>query len=134
MMDISVSKLPKGKVLMRHRYHPSSATSVLMMTSDESKMGSPFLKRTRRDHVPNAACTGGEDDEVSNTKSKKIKITSCLKLFVLLSVCATVSHSLSVTHILSLSMGTFQYIVPYITQLSTLTLTILTNHLTLTRT
>ncbi len=27
---------------------------MLMMTRDESKMGSLFLKRTRRDHVPNA--------------------------------------------------------------------------------
>lgn len=55
MTDIQVSKFPSGKVLMRHMNVPSSETSVLMMTRDESTMGSLFLKRTRRDHAPNAA-------------------------------------------------------------------------------
>lgn len=55
MTDRNLSKLPKGKVLMRQMYVPSSETSVLKMTRDESTMGSLFLKRTRRDHNPNAA-------------------------------------------------------------------------------
>lgn len=55
MTDIQVSKLPKGKALMRHTNVPSSETSVLVMTRDESMVGSLFLKRTRRDQAPNAA-------------------------------------------------------------------------------
>lgn len=55
MSDISLSKLPEGKVLMWQMYFPSSVTSVLMMTRDESTVGSLPLKRTRRDHDPNAA-------------------------------------------------------------------------------
>lgn len=70
MMDISLSKLPKGKVLMRHRYPPSSATSVLMMTSDESKVGSLFLKRTRRDHISKATCTGHEEGKGLSVRKK----------------------------------------------------------------
>lgn len=54
MSDISRSKLPEGKVLMWQMYLPSSETSVLAMISDESKVGSSLLKRTRRAHVPNA--------------------------------------------------------------------------------
>lgn len=54
MSDISPSKLPEGKVLMWQMYFPSSETSVLVMTRDESKVGSLLLKRTRRDHGPNA--------------------------------------------------------------------------------
>lgn len=55
MTDIQVSKFPSGKVMMRHMNEPSSETSVLMMTRDESTMGSLFLKRTRWDHAPNTA-------------------------------------------------------------------------------
>lgn len=85
---------------------------------------------------------GIEREEESNTQSKKIKIsgfTSCLKLLVVLSVSASCSHyhSLSHTHIdthIIYFIGTFLYIIPYITQLPTLTLIILTNHLTLTQT
>lgn len=58
MTDIQVSKLPNGKVLMRQTNVPSSDTSVLMMTRDESMMGSLFLKRTRRDHAPKAVHAG----------------------------------------------------------------------------
>lgn len=54
MRDTSVSKLPDGKVLMWQMYFPSSETSVLMMTREESMVGSLLLKRTCRDQDPNA--------------------------------------------------------------------------------
>lgn len=55
MSEMSLSKLPLGKVMIRQMYLPSSVTSVLKMTRDESWVGSLLLKRTRLDHVPNAA-------------------------------------------------------------------------------
>lgn len=78
MTDIFMSKLPKGKVLMWHMYFPSSETSVLMMTRDESTMGSLFSKRTRRDHKPKAAETERKErtdlkDRVRRDVTQKIK-------------------------------------------------------------
>lgn len=62
-----MSKLPKGKVLMWQMYFPSSDTSVFMMTRDESTGGSLLLKRTRRDHDPNAA------DRERRTKRERVR-------------------------------------------------------------
>lgn len=77
MTDITLSKLPKGKVLMWQMYFPSSETSVLMMTRDESTMGSLFLKCTRRDHTPNAAVKererGRKRRETDHKERKELK-------------------------------------------------------------
>lgn len=80
MTDIFMSKLPKGKVLMRHMYSPSSETSVFMMVRDESMMGSLFLKCTRRDHKPKAAEKERKEnlkDHVRRDVTQKIKSDKC---------------------------------------------------------
>lgn len=59
-------------------YFPSSETSVLMMTRDESTVGSLLLKRTRRDHVPNAADRETErqrDKDVKEMRGERVKGT-----------------------------------------------------------
>ena len=73
MSDISLSKFPEGKVLMWQMYVPLSETSVPMMTRDESTVGSLLLKRTRPDHVPNAANRDRDKEKKGERSRQSVK-------------------------------------------------------------